>query len=471
MPNPFVSETAPLVIALAVTDTMLASDIQPTRLERAKMKILDLINARAGARTGLVAYAGSAHMVLPLTDDPGIIQPFLEGLSPDIMPIPGNKEGQAVELAAGLLAGEETSGSILLVTDGVADADIDVIDGYDETDGASGIVALIVGTEDSGPIVRADGSNVTNSVGGRLSADVDRAGLQRLDDAGVDVVEVQIGDGDIRGVMHRVASNLRSALDDDAGVMYRDEGWLVAWPAAFLVLIWFRKGWTMRWAIVLIVGPPFAAPQTSRAQSSGGVASHAEIDDGDMVGNWFLDLWLTPDQQGRLAYDDMSYDKAAQLFEDPMWKGLANYRAGRYVEAAAEFARVPTVDGLFNMGNALIKAREYKQAVAAFELALIEDPDHHDARDNLIVAEALVAYLNRIREQSGTGEQNELGADDYTFDLEAGEGEKLVMTQADQLRIEAADQWMRIVDTRPADFLRSKFALEAAMRAAGETDP
>ncbi len=470
VPNPFVSETAPLVIALEVSDTMLASDIQPTRLERAKMKILDLIDTRAGARTGLIAYAGSAHMVLPLTDDPGIIEPFLEGLAPDIMPVPGNKAGQAVELAAGLLEGEETPGSILLVTDGVADADIDVIKTYDTAAGAAGIVALILATEDSGPIVDADGGMVTDAGGARLTADLDRDGLGRLSKAGVDVVEVQLGDGDVRAVANRVASNLRSALDDSDGVMYRDEGWLVAWPIAFLVLIWFRKGWTMRWAIVLIAGLPLITPQVSFAQS-GSVSSQAEVDDQELAGNWFLDLWLTPDQQGRLAYDDKDYVRAAYLFEDPMWKGLANYRVGRYADAAAAFSRVPTADGLFNMGNALIKAREYKEAVAAFEQALIEDPDHQEARDNLVVAQDLVAYLNRIREQSGTGDQQELGADDYTFDLEAGEGEKFVMTQADQLRLESADQWMRIVDTRPADFLRSKFALEAAIRASEGSGP
>lgn len=463
VPDPFVSETAPLVIALEVSDTMLASDIQPTRLERAKMKIRDLIAARTGARTALIAYAGSAHMVLPLTDDPAVIEPFLEGLSPDIMPVPGNRAGSAINLAAGLLQGEDTPGSILLVTDGVDDDAIDVIRSFD----AAGIVALIVATEDSGPIVDADGGIVTGADGGRLTADLDRDTLNKLSGAGVDVVEVQLGDNDVRAVVSRVASNLRSALDDSDDVAYRDEGWWLAWPIAILILTWFRKGWTMRWAVLLIMALPFMTPQPTLAQS-GSVSSQAETDE-DFAGNWFLDLWLTPDQQGRLAYDDKDYLRATQLFDDPMWQGLANYRAGRYAEAAAAFARVPTADGLFNMGNALVKAREYSDAVAAFEQALVEDPNHQEARDNLAVAQALVAYVNRVREQSGTGEQYELGADDYKFDLEAGEGEKHVMTQADQMRLESADQWMRVVDTRPADFLRNKFALEAATQPAQET--
>lgn len=87
VPNPFVSETAPLVVALELSETMLATDIQPTRLERAKMKVVDLVSRRTGAHTGLIVYAGSAHVVLPLTDDPAIMAPFLESVSPSIMPL------------------------------------------------------------------------------------------------------------------------------------------------------------------------------------------------------------------------------------------------------------------------------------------------------------------------------------------------------------------------------------------------
>ena len=62
-------DTAPLVIAIDLSQTMDAIDIAPSRLERVKLKVRDLLALRAGARTAIVAYAGSAHIVLPLTDD------------------------------------------------------------------------------------------------------------------------------------------------------------------------------------------------------------------------------------------------------------------------------------------------------------------------------------------------------------------------------------------------------------------
>ena len=123
-PSPFVSETAPLVIALDLSPSMTATDIAPSRLERAKQKIRDLVALRAGARTALVAYAGSAHLVMPLTDDPTVLLPFLEALDPGIMPDAGRTASAALALAESLLAQEDTPGSVLFVTDGIDPADI-----------------------------------------------------------------------------------------------------------------------------------------------------------------------------------------------------------------------------------------------------------------------------------------------------------------------------------------------------------
>ena len=183
---------------------------------------------------------------------------------------------------------------------------------------------------------------------------------------------------------------------------------------------------------------------------------------GQVRADGFWDLWLTPDQQGRYAYDRKQFAAAADLFEDPMWKGVAAYRTGKYIEAAETFARVPTAEGLFNMGNALVKGREYAQAVQAYEQALADDPEHKGATRNLEITRAIIARLTRVRQQEDTGEQTELGADDYKFDNTSGEGKEIIITGQGKLQLESAAQWMRNVDTRVQDFLRTKFALEAA---------
>jgi Ca-activated chloride channel family protein len=118
-PAPFADDTAALAIVVKVTPSMMTEDVQPSRLTRAEEKIHDLLEQRAGAKTALIAYAGTAHVVMPLTKDGGIIDTFARALNPKIMPGDGDAAGDALELADKTLA-EAGSGSILWITDGIA---------------------------------------------------------------------------------------------------------------------------------------------------------------------------------------------------------------------------------------------------------------------------------------------------------------------------------------------------------------
>jgi Ca-activated chloride channel family protein len=118
-PAPFADDEAVLVIVIAVTPTMLAQDIQPSRLQRAAQKVHDLLAHRPGTRTALVAYAGSAHLVMPLTRDADLITRFVADLSPAIMPMEGDAPAEALTLAAEQLRKFGLRGSILLITDSV----------------------------------------------------------------------------------------------------------------------------------------------------------------------------------------------------------------------------------------------------------------------------------------------------------------------------------------------------------------
>ena len=179
-------------------------------------------------------------------------------------------------------------------------------------------------------------------------------------------------------------------------------------------------------------------------------------------GRAIVDLFWTPDQRGRWAFEHRDFPVAADTFEDPMWRGVSAYRAGRYAEAANAFARVASADGLFNMGNSLVKGREYARAVPVYEQALAEDPQHEGARNNLEVAKAIIAYLDEARQAGGT----EVGADEYRYDNTRGEGQDTVVPPQEGLAVQSAEQWMRTVDTQSTDFLRTRFALEAANRGA-----
>jgi len=175
----------------------------------------------------------------------------------------------------------------------------------------------------------------------------------------------------------------------------------------------------------------------------------------------FESLWLTPDQQARRAYERLEFPEAFERFEDPAWKGAAAYDSGLYEESAAAFGRIPTAVGFYNRGNAFMKARDYGKAIIAYEQAVAEAPDWVEARDNLELATYTLEYIERVREQSDTGDESELGADDYVFDNTKERGLEMEITDQSTVEMESAEKWMRGVDTETSDFLRTRFLLEA----------
>jgi Ca-activated chloride channel family protein len=178
----------------------------------------------------------------------------------------------------------------------------------------------------------------------------------------------------------------------------------------------------------------------------------------------FEALWLTPDQSARLAFESLDFTTAFERFEDPGWKGVAAYRAGLYTDSAAAFGRVPTAESFFNRGNAFMRSREYGKAIVAYRQAVAEAPDWTEARDNLDLASYTLEYIERAREQSDTGDETELGADDFVFDNTRERGLEIEITQESTLELASAEKWMRSVDTETRDFLRTRFRLEASTR-------
>jgi Ca-activated chloride channel family protein len=416
IPNPLVAETAPLVVALKVTDSMQTTDLAPSRLDRARFKILDLVERRAGARTALIAYAGSAHRVSPLTEDPNILRPLLESLSPAVMPVPGDDPAAALQLAVSVHATAATPGAILFVLDDLNPAAIAAFD--DATGPESPPIVLLVTLPDE-----------------QIPAQIGRL-------SGVTVVPLSADDGDIDRIERTLRSAHRAALLADERLQWEDRGWWLLWPAALLTLVWFRRGWTMRWGAVVLLATALQLPATAQAEG-------------------WKDWFLTPDQQGRLAYETKDYAAAAELFTDPMWRGHAQMRAGQYEAAAETFAGLDTAEAAFSEGLARIRNREYRPGARAFETALERRPDFPAAARNRDIAWAIVDYVETAQEQSDTDEDRGIGADEIVFDNEAQRGaDTRIEAPSDDGAPQTAQQWIDSIDTDMGDFLRSRFILE-----------
>ncbi len=174
-------------------------------------------------------------------------------------------------------------------------------------------------------------------------------------------------------------------------------------------------------------------------------------------------LWWTPDQQGQRHFQRGEFTEAASAFRDPMWQGAAWYRAAEFEKAAQAFARRDTAEAYFNQGNAWLMRGKYDTAITCYDQALRKRPNWKEASEN---RELAAARQKLIEAPGGDMGDQKLGADEIVFDKKAGNESPETVVAGDK---ELSDQetqalWLRRVQTRPADFLRAKFAYQQAMQ-------
>lgn len=221
-PSPFADDEAGLVVLLKVSGTMLATDVQPSRLDRAKLKLRDLLEAREGAATGLIVYSGSAHLVMPLTRDDRIVSAMVEDLTPDLMPEDGDALADALRLAEQVLDDSGVPGSVLVIADNVSPAQVQLL-----TDVENAVPVQFLSVQSFGSIT--DG------------------GLEdAADSLGAQIVELAVEQTDVEKLAQRAASSFKSVSSMNEGERWIDAGYYFLPLLALLALMWSRRGWLVR---------------------------------------------------------------------------------------------------------------------------------------------------------------------------------------------------------------------------------
>jgi Ca-activated chloride channel family protein len=177
-------------------------------------------------------------------------------------------------------------------------------------------------------------------------------------------------------------------------------------------------------------------------------------------------LWFTPDQQGQRLMNRGAFQAAAETYRDPMRQGVAWFRAGEFEKAEQSFARLGTADAEFNRGNCLIMRGKYEEAIERFDRALELNPELEAARINRNIA---IARAKLVEKKGGDMGQQEIGADEIVFDKNKKSGGQDTETEGSQPLSDSEMQalWLRRVQTKPADFLKAKFAYQLS---AGEQE-
>ena len=502
IPQPIHQKQDALVLVLDLSFSMKAADLAPSRIDRARQKLLDLLKQRTEGQTGLIAFAGDAHTVTPLTDDNPTIANLLPALHPDMMPVPGSDPQSAIVLALELLQSAGIRrGQILLVTDGVSQSMHSRIADLVGGSGAS-LAVLGVGTNVGAPIPLANGGFLKDGAGTIVIPQLDERNLNALAQrSGGRYESMTIADSDLQRLLSTsdIASDNDTLALDRTADAWDDKGYYLILLLLPVGLSLFRRGWLVCLLPLLLLG------ESQPAQA----------------GIWD-DLWLTRDQQGKRALEAGDTETASEVFANPSWAGTAAYQGGKYDRAVEQFSVSEGTDAAYNRGNALARAGKIDEAIEAYRESLEQAPDKQDAQDNLALLEQLKQQQQNQEQESqddNSDDQNEQqqdqqqsSGDDQQQDSDSeqqqdssqppesesqqqdgqppepeqaqqqdqqqepseqeqsseqeqeAQAEPAQLSPEEQERDQAMEQWLRRVPDDPSGLLREKFRYESRLR-------
>ena len=419
LPQPVYQVAQGSVLIMDMSYSMYATDVAPNRLTRARYKAIDLLDSIKDGEIGLIAYAGDAFSISPLTDDSNNIKLLLPSLSPELMPVLGSNPVAALTLANEMLVNAgHNSGDIYWFTDGIDNIDIQDITQWSR-EHPYRLNILGVGTKAGAPIKLNNGELMKDDNGAIIVPKLTVQALRGLANRGNgNYTTLTHNNRDIEKLTLQplISETEESKKTDNTGDQWQEFG-----PYLLLLVLPMLLGYFRRGALLLTL--PFALIfiPNNKAQ--------ADI---------WQDLWKTKDQQGQEHFKSEQYQQAAQEFKNPLWQGSAHYKAGDYEQALAAFQQADSADALFNQGNALAKLQRLDEAIAAYDKALQRDPNLTDAKENKKIIEQLKKQQKENQEQqSGDDQQQQSKDQDQQSENQDGKNQD---SESDNQQNEQQDQ-------------------------------
>ncbi len=368
--------SADVILALDISNSMLATDVKPSRLEQAKNFIQRLAPALDGERLGLVFFAGEAFPQMPLSTDFEALLMFARNAQPDFITDQGTDIGAAVECCKRMLETDAATGrAIVLISDG-ENHEEKVLQRVREARDAGVLVYTVgVGTSTGVNIPAERGTLQYDGMGKPVRTSANESLMQSLAESGGGVaLNLREPERALQTIKKAVSSLQKSAVTANAKskkIYYFP--WLLLLALLLLiaeqVIQWKKKGVSV--AIIILVANSLSAQSEHRAL-----------------------------RQGELAYDHGDYEKA-QIAYQKTKSSAGLYNAGNaafrqldypgaarlYREAAEKsFSPAEKADALYNLGNSCLLQGDYKAAIDAYERSLRLSPKRPDAQKNLQIA-------------------------------------------------------------------------------------
>ncbi len=430
-PVPVFETESAQVILMDLSLSMDATDLRPSRLERAKFKLLDLLNQTKEGTIALVVYAGDAFVVSPLTSDANTIASMVPTLSTGIMPVLGSRPDLGIAKAVELLKNaRQSQGQIIWLTDGVEDFHVSTI--VDKVKGSGYQLSILaIGSKEGAPIPLPNGNGFLKDESGAIVVPKleSKALIQIANQLEAGFVKLSADPSDLEYLKAHwqwQAENSDKAENKDQKISkWIDDGYWLVWLALVLFLLKIVRqpsGSFLNWLTPLILLTLLTGIQASevKAAVSNKVTDETEATQAEKnvsptpgvsettpfteeVTQFWNDLWATRDQQGQSAFRQGDYQKSAELFENKDWRATANFRSGEFADAASEFDG-EDVRSMYNRATSLAKAQKLQESLDTYNKLLEKAPEHEDALFNKKIVEEL---LKQQQQQQNQDQQNQ----------------------------------------------------------------
>ena len=420
--QPVFRDQSALVLMLDLSRSMDATDVKPTRLTRARLKLIDILKQRKEGQSALIVYAADAFVVSPLTEDAETIIAQVSSLKTSLMPQQGSRPDLAIDMAQQLLAqAGALRGELLLISDGLENVPSDALQStigeLKQSDYHLSILA--VGDAAGAPIALPDGGFLKDSSGAIVIPRLDEAGLKALAQQGDGHYQaMRVDDLDITTLLDSARLTSESELEESQGFkadQWREEGpWLLLLLLP-MVLIAFRRGHLF---IVCLLTLPLMSLSPGTAEAEERAANSNEQ-------SWWNGLWSTPDQRASRAFESDDLAQAATLFENREWQAATHYRNGNYQQSIDALAGIENADAYYNTGNAYAQLKQWQAALDAYDQALALQSKHEDAKHNRALVEEQMKQESgeSSSDDSQSSESDEGGEQSQQGDSQQGESQ------------------------------------------------
>ncbi|MDX2504148.1 MAG: VWA domain-containing protein [Gammaproteobacteria bacterium] len=372
-----------LVIILDLSLSMNARDLKPSRLERAKLKLIDILQQKKEGQTALIAFAGDAHTVSPLTIDNKTIMSLLPSLDSSIMPLTGSDLIDALTTAKLLFKNAGfAQGDILLLSDGFDSSQQKTLEKDIKKLRRQGyrFSVIGVGSQAGSPIPKlGKGGFIKDQSGQVVLSKLTPTPLKKLTQIGGGQYHtLSLNDNDFQYLLEQTVDQNNDQADQDKQLeQWVDAGAYLSLFLIPLALSTFRKG-LLSIVLCLSISASFISEPV-----------YAEINPDEknaalkkQINETWKKLWSTSDQQAQKSFNAKDYTTAADNFTNKDWKASANYRAGNFEKALEQYSQLNSPDSLYNKGNTLANMNKFKEAIAAYESAIKESTSAVPSAEN-----------------------------------------------------------------------------------------